>query len=133
MAVFRMHTPFFYPRVVSTADSFCPTAAAGDLCFESDGRERHDGLELSAQGKAASWLRLSASAAAIEAVSSDSGTPAFNNKQVINVPRYKTTAFADISLPRIAGIHLSDFHFLPGWSYTSSKEATRDDVVRVGG
>jgi iron complex outermembrane receptor protein len=135
-AVFRMRAPFFYPRVLQSADNFCtPTSSDPQpwLCFESDGRETHDGLELGAQGKAASWLRLSASAAAIEAVSSESSTPAFNNKQVINVPRYKTTAFADISLPRVAGVHLSDFHLLPGWSYTSSKEATRDDAVRVGG
>jgi iron complex outermembrane receptor protein len=131
-AVFRMRTPFFYPRAVAGADSFCPAAAAGDLCFESDGRETHEGLELNAQGKAAPWLKLSASAAAIEAVSDDSSTPAFNHKQVINVPRYKTAFFADLALPRIAVLP-RDLHLLPGWSYTSSKEATRDDAVRVGG
>lgn len=132
-SVFRMRTPFFYPRVVSQADIFCPTANPGDLCFESDGRETHDGLELGAQGKAASWLKLSASAAAIDAVSSNSNTPAFNNKQVINVPRYKTTLFADVAFPKIIGLSMRDLHLLPGWSYTSSKEATRDDIVRVGG
>lgn len=130
--VFRMRTPFFYPRVVPGEDSFCPLAQAGDLCFEPDGRETHDGLEINAQGKAAAWLKLSASAAAIQAVSSDSATPAFNDKQVINVPRYKTAFFADLALPRAAGFG-GEFHLLPGWSYTSSKEATRDDVVRVGG
>ena len=132
MAVFRMRTPFFYPRVVPGEDSFCPQANPGDLCFESDGRETHDGLELNAQGKAASWLKLSTSAAAIEAISSDSATAAFNNKQVINVPRYKTSFFADFTVPRALGF-AGELHLLPGWSYTSSKEATRDDVVRVGG
>jgi iron complex outermembrane receptor protein len=132
-SVFRMHTPFFYPRILSEADSTCPNAGSGDLCFESDGRETHDGLELNAQGKAAQWLKLSASAAAIQALSSASHTQAFNDKQVINVPRYKTTLFADLELPRILGISMHDLHLQPGWSYTSKKEATRDDAVRVGG
>ncbi len=133
-AFFRMRAPFFYPRVIQTADNFCSSNInPGDLCFESDGRETHDGVELGAQGKAASWLRISATAAAIQATSDQSQTPAFNDKQVINVPRFKTAFFADLALPRVAGLHLSDLHLLPGWSYTSSKEATRDDVTHVGG
>jgi iron complex outermembrane recepter protein len=133
-AFFRMRAPFFYPRVIQSADSFCSSNVnPGDLCFESDGRETHDGVELGAQGKAASWLRISATAAAIQATSDQSQTPAFNDKQVINVPRFKTAFFADLTLPRVAGLHLSDLHLLPGWSYTSSKEATRDDIARVGG
>jgi len=102
-------------------------------CFESDGRETHDGIELGAQGKATNWLRLSATAAGILATSDDSSTPAFNGKQVINVPRIKAAVFADLTVPRIAGLHLSDFHLLPGWGYTGRKEATRDDAVSVGG
>ena len=57
---FEMHAPFFYPKMIAGADSFCPTGAAGDLCFEQEGHERHDGIELNAEGKAASWLRLTA-------------------------------------------------------------------------
>ena len=135
-AFFRMRAPFFYPRVIQTADNFCQPNSQDPqpwLCFESDGRETHDGVELGAQGKAASWLRISATAAAIQATSDQSQTPAFNDKQVINVPRFKTAFFADLALPRVTGLHLSDLHLLPGWSYTSSKEATRDDVARVGG
>ncbi len=44
------------------------------------------------------------------------------------MPRVHATAFADVVLPHTRGLHL-----MPGWSYTSSKEATRDDVVKVGG
>lgn len=134
-ALFRMRQPFFYPRTIVTADNFCSTdlltggvVAAGDQCFESDGHETHEGLEINAQGKAASWLQLTASGAAMRATSDDSATQAYNDKQVINVPRERVTAFADAALPHAHGLHL-----LPGWSYTSSKEATRDDVVRVGG
>ena len=135
-ALFRMRQPFFYPKLIQTADAFCTqNVNPGDLCFESDGRETHDGIELGAQGKAASWLRLSATAAGILATSDDSGTSAYNGKQVINVPRVRVATFADVALPNsLAGrLHLSGFHVLPGWGYTGRKEATRDDAVSVAG
>ncbi|HEU5457206.1 MAG TPA: TonB-dependent receptor [Terracidiphilus sp.] len=126
---FRMRQPFFYPRVIQTADSFCTdNVNAGDLCFESAGHETHDGAEVNAQGKVTNWMQVTASAMTIRAISSDTGTPSFDNKQVINVPRVRATVFADVRVPRVAGLHL-----MPGWSYTSRKEATRDDVVSVTG
>ena len=137
-ALFRMRAPFFYPKVIDAPDSFCTDVEEAGQCFESDGHETHDGIEISAQGKASSWMRLSGSAAAIQAISSDSGTPSFNDKQVINVPRFKTAFFADIALSDLrhsghAALRFSDFHIMPGWSYTGRKEATRDDAVSVGG
>jgi iron complex outermembrane receptor protein len=125
-ALFRMRAPFFYPKTLTGPDSFCLTGNSGDQCFESDGRETHNGIELNAQGMAAKWLRLTASAAGMRAISSDSSTPAYNNRQVINVPHLHTTVFADFTLPHLRGLHL-----MPGWSYTGRKEATRDDAVSV--
>jgi len=131
-ALFRMRAPFFYPKFIEGPDATCSQPQGPGLCFEADGRETHDGIELGAQGKAANWLSLSATAAGILATSSDSSTPAFNGKQVINQPRVRTAVFADFALPRSA-LHLSDFHLMPGWSYTARKEATRDDAVSVSG
>lgn len=132
---FRMRQPFFYPRIIQSADAFCTTnllygtdVAPGDLCFESAGHETHDGFEVNAQGKAAPWMQLSASAATIRAISTDTGTPAYDNKQVINVPRFHSAVFADMLVPHGRGLHL-----MPGWSYTSRKQATRDDTVSVAG
>ena len=127
-ALFHMRAPFFYPRELTGPDSFCPEGNPGDLCFESQGHETHNGAEMSAQGRLASWMQLNASAMAISAISSDTGTPEFDNKQVINVPRWHTALFADVLVPHAHGLHL-----MPGWSYTSRKEATRDDLVSVGG
>ena len=130
-AFFHMRAPFFYPKVIAGSRQLLPRKRVhgpGDLCFESEGRETHDGIELNAEGKAANWLRLTASAAAIRAISDDTGTPSFDNKQVINVPHLRTTVFADIALPHMHGLHL-----MPGWGYTGRKEATRDDVVSVPG
>lgn len=118
-ALFRMRAPFFYPKLSDNGTN---------IDFVSDGHETHRGLELSAQGKVNNWLRLTGSAALLRAVSSGSSTPDFNDKQVINVPRFHTSVFADIDVPFITGLHL-----LPGWSYTGAKEATRDDAVSVPG
>jgi iron complex outermembrane receptor protein len=128
-ALYRMRAPFIYPKVIQAPDSICTASefgGPGTLCFESEGRETHDGVELNAEGKAVSWLRLTASAAVLNAISSDTGTPSFDNKQVINDPHLHTTVFADVAVPRARGLHL-----MPGWSYTSRKEATRDDAVSV--
>ena len=127
--VFRMRQPFFYPRVIQGPDAFCTgTVNPGDLCFEAQGHETHDGAEFTAQGKAASWVQVTASLMAIEATSTNTGTPAYDGKQVINVPREHATVFADMVMPHLGGLHL-----MPGWSYTSRKDATRDDLVSVGG
>ena len=116
-ALFHMRAPFFYPEMIG-----------GSQAFVSQGRETHDGIELNAEGKAANWLRLSASASAIRAISNGTGTPAFDDKQVLNVPHLRTAVFADIAVPHTHGLHL-----MPGWNYTGRKEATRDDLVSVPG
>jgi iron complex outermembrane receptor protein len=127
---FRMRAPFFYPKDLSLgADcSGNPTTANAPLCFVSEGTETHNGFELNAQGTATSGLRISASMAGIRAISQNTGTPAFDNKQVINVPRVRTAVFLDVKVPRVAGLYV-----MPGWGYTSSKEALRDDSVSVSG
>jgi iron complex outermembrane receptor protein len=128
--VFRMHAPFFYPKLLAGLDSTCSSENAGGLCFEfeSEGREGHKGLELSAQGTAASWLRVSASAAGIDATAENTGTLAYDGKQVINVAHLRMAVFGDVALPHGHGLAV-----MPGWSYTSPKEATRDNTISVPG
>ncbi len=132
-ALFHMRAPFFYPKPISDPDNFCTADQIdaneySNLCFESEGHETHNGIEFSAQGRAAHWLQLTVSAAAIHAISNDTGTPAFDNKQIINAPRVRTAVFADLLIP-----HVSSLHLMPGWNYTARKEATRDDAVSVPG
>jgi iron complex outermembrane receptor protein len=112
--------------VLDGPNAFCPSGSAGDVCFESEGRETHNGFEMNAAGKATSWLRLNASAAFINAKGTDTGTPAYDNKQVINVPRFRMNVFADVKLTRWPGLYL-----MPGWNLTTRKQATRDDAVSV--
>jgi iron complex outermembrane receptor protein len=131
-AWFHMHAPFFYPKVLTAPDiqnpicDFDPTPLAKNLCFVSQGRETHNGVEFNAEGKAANWLRLNGSVAAMNATSANTGTPAYDNKQVINVPRVQANLFADVTVPHIRGLHL-----LPGCNFASRKQALRDDTVSV--
>jgi iron complex outermembrane recepter protein len=130
-AFFHMRAPFFYPKVIQAPDSFCPASvfvAPGDLCFEQEGRETHNGVEFNAEGKAANWLRLNFSAAAMNATSTNTGTPTYDSKQVINVPHVQANLFADLTVPRIRGLYL-----MPGCNFASRKEALRDDTVSVPG
>jgi iron complex outermembrane receptor protein len=124
-AVYRMRAPFFYPKPLGSSDE-CLGVPGPGLCFQGEGHETHRGAEFSAQGEVTNWLRLTASAAAIDAISDGTGTPAFDNKQVINQPRFRATLSADVHVPHIPGLAL-----LPGWSYTGRKAATRDDLVNV--
>jgi iron complex outermembrane receptor protein len=115
---FHMRAPFFYPQ----------SDGAGNFIFVSQGRETHNGVELNAEGRAASWMRLNASLAGLHAVSQNTGTPSYDNQQVINVPRVHANVFADVTVPHAHGLYV-----MPGWNYSSSKEATRDDTVSVPG
>jgi iron complex outermembrane receptor protein len=130
-AWFHMHAPFFYPKVLTAAAPrfpqcvYDPTVST-NLCFLSQGRETHNGVEFNAEGKAATWLRLNGSFAVMNATSTNTGTPAFDNKQVINVPRVQADLFADVTVPRFRGLHL-----MPGCNFASRKEALRDDTVSV--
>jgi len=129
-ALFHMRAPFFYSEDLGAGVDCLGNQTTSDtpLCFLSKGHETHNGIELNAEGKATNWLRLTASAAAIRAISDDTGTPFYNNKQVLNVPHLRTALFADVLLPHTRGLHL-----MPGWGYTGRKEATRDDAVSVPG
>lgn len=131
-ALFRMRQPYFYPKLIDAPDSFCTVdefqGTGGDQCFESAGHETHSGAELNAQGRAANWLQITASLAATRGEGSDTGTPAYDNKQVLNLPHVRAALFADVAVPHMRGLHL-----MPGWSYTGRKAATRDGAVSVSG
>jgi iron complex outermembrane recepter protein len=118
-AVFRVSVPFQYPR---------PDDSEAGITFVEQGRETHTGLELGAAGRVAKWLRLTASATTMRAVANGTGTPSYDDRQVINTPRFRGTVSGDYSVPGIRGLRL-----LPGWLYSSRKSATRDASVYVPG
>jgi len=114
-AIFQMSKPYEYPM-----------PDAGGFSYVQQGTETHRGIELSAAGQVSKQLRLTASLALIQARAEDTGTPAYDGHQAINVPRLRAALYAAYAVPEVAGLSL-----LGGWQYSGSKAATREGNVDV--
>ncbi|VVO81777.1 Ferric-anguibactin receptor FatA [Pseudomonas fluorescens] len=99
----------------------------GTFTFTQQGEQKNTGLELSANGWASQRLQIAASVAAIRARVSDSGTPAYEGHQAINVPTLRASLQGDYGLPGIDGLAL-----LGGVQYSASKYANRQGGVETG-
>ena len=99
----------------------------GTFTFTQQGEQKNTGLELSANGWASQRLQIVASVAAIRARVSDSGTPAYEGHQAINVPTLRASLQGDYVLPGIEGLAL-----LGGVQYSASKYANRQGGVETG-
>ncbi|MDE3210548.1 MAG: TonB-dependent siderophore receptor [Pseudomonadota bacterium] len=116
-ALYRIRQPYQFAQ---------PDNSVAGFTFVQHGNEVHTGLELNAAGQVTGSLQLSASANLIRARAEDTGTPAYEGHQVVNVPRLRTSVFADYRLPFAQ--HLS---LLGGWRYASPNTATPNGLVRV--
>lgn len=99
----------------------------GTFTFTQQGEQKNTGLELSANGWASQRLQISASVAAIRARVTDSGTPAYEGHQAINVPTLRANLYGDYALPWFDGLAL-----LGGMQYSASKYANRQGEVQTG-
>lgn len=99
----------------------------GTFTFTQQGEQKNTGLELSANGWASQRLQISASVAAIRARVTDSGTPAYEGHQAINVPTLRANLYGDYALPWFDGLAL-----LGGVQYSASKYANRQGEVQTG-
>ncbi|KNH28937.1 TonB-dependent receptor [Pseudomonas syringae] len=99
----------------------------GTFTFTQQGEQKNTGLELSANGWASQRLQISASVAAIRARVTDSGTPAYEGHQAINVPTLRANLYGDYALPWFDGLAL-----LGGVQYSASKYANRHGEVQTG-
>ncbi len=115
-AVFRMKKAYEYPQ----------PDGAGGFKYVQQGKQTHTGLELGATGNVTRQLRLAASLAFIQARADGTGTPAYDGKQAINVPRVRSALYADYALAALPGLNL-----LGSWLYSGSKSATRDGSAAV--
>lgn len=96
----------------------------GSFTYVQQGRQTNTGVELGANGKLTTRLSVGASVAAIHARASDTGTPAYEGQQVVNVPRLRSAVYADYAVPGVTGLNL-----LGSWNYSAAKPATRDGSV----
>ena len=117
-ALFRIRQPYQFAR---------PDDSAAGFTFVQRGQQVHTGLELGARGQVGDHLDLTASAGYIRARVQDTGIRAYEDRQLVNVPRLRVAVYADYRLPMAPRLSL-----LGGWRYASSNAATADGRARVG-
>ena len=87
---------------------------------------RHRGLELAATGRVSDAFSLQASMTALDAKFSKAVDPLLVGQRVTNVPRVKTSLFADYKIAAIQGLALNALA-----TYESGKAVTADGSVRL--
>ncbi len=116
-ALYRIHQPYQFAQPDDTPEGFT---------FVQRGEEVHTGLELGAHGKLGDNLSVVASASFIRARARDTGTPSYEDHQVVNVPQFRSALYLDYRLSFAPQLSL-----LGGWRYSSPNVATPDGQVRV--
>jgi iron complex outermembrane receptor protein len=116
-ALYRISQPYQFAQPSNTAAGFT---------FVQEGIEKHTGLELNADGRLTDNLRLTASLNFIQAQAYDTGTPAYEGHQVVNVPHARSAVYLDYRLPFANNLSL-----LGGWRYASANPATPNGLVSV--
>ncbi len=116
-ALYRIRQAYQFAQPDSTPEGFT---------FVQRGSEVHSGLELGAAGRLSDDLRLTASINLIRARAQNTGTPAYEGHQIINVPRLRSAVYLDYRLPFAPQLSL-----LGGWRYASSNPATPEGTVKV--
>ncbi len=114
-ALFRIRKAYEYQM---------PDNSTAGFTYVQQGTQTNTGIELGANGKLTPRLAIGASVAATRARATDTGTPAYDGQQVINVPRLRSAVYADYALPGVDGLNL-----MGSWNYSASKPATRDGSV----
>ena len=113
---------------IRQAYQYAQPQADGSFLYLQQGRLHNRGIELSADGAIGERLHLQASVACIRARAEDTGTPAYEGHQALNVPRLRASAQASWDVPGVAGLAL-----LGGAQYSGAKYADRGGRVEVGG
>ncbi|MFZ6774480.1 TonB-dependent siderophore receptor [Undibacterium sp. SXout7W] len=113
-AIFRIQKPLEYTNSANV--------------YVQNGEAQHTGLELSAQGKLSSQLTLGASMTALDTTQQDTGNTDIDGKRVLNVPKLKSTVYADYAVSQIKGLSLNT-----SWQYSGNKAFSVDNKVLVPG
>ncbi|WP_126283520.1 TonB-dependent siderophore receptor [Burkholderia stagnalis] len=78
--------------------------AAND--FVQAGKQRHTGVELTANGRVTRDLSIVAGAAYLHTQQDDTGDPATNGKRAANVPTFQASAFLDYRIAAVSGLNV---------------------------
>ena len=81
-AVFRISQPYQYAK---------PDGSDVGYTFVEEGTQTHTGLELTANGQLTGALQIVASASVLQTRARDTGTPAYEGHQLVNVPKLRAS------------------------------------------
>jgi len=95
--------------------------------YVRNGEARHRGLELSAQGRLTRAWTIGATAMALDAEQDGTGQPALDGKRVTNVPKFKSSVYAEYTLEQIDGVKLN-----ANWQHAGRKAFDPENKVFVG-
>ncbi|NHZ78296.1 TonB-dependent siderophore receptor [Massilia sp. CCM 8695] len=96
--------------------------------FVRSGEQKHNGLELAAQGKAGKDLKYSVSLMALDTQQEGTGTASLDGKRVTNVPKFKTATVLEYAVPAVAGLKVNGM-----WQYTGKKAFDIENKTMVPG
>ncbi|MFL9926380.1 TonB-dependent siderophore receptor [Herbaspirillum lusitanum] len=116
-ALFRTRKAFEYAQ---------PDSSAFGFSYVQQGTQTNTGIELGANGNVTRQLQLAASVAITQARASDTGTPAYDDKQVVNVPRLRSALYADYTVAQLPGLNVQG-----SWLYSGRKSANRSGSAEV--
>lgn len=114
MAVFQIRKGLDYTDATNT--------------FVRGGERQHRGLEMRADGKVTRDLTLWFTAMALNTEQRGTGNPDMDGKRVTNVPKFKTSLWAEYALPEVKGLKLN-----ANWQYASRKAFDPANTVFVPG
>ncbi|WP_329810664.1 TonB-dependent siderophore receptor [Stenotrophomonas sp. SMYL8] len=116
-AMFRISQPYQYAR---------PDNSDVGYTFVEEGTQTHTGLELTANGQLTDALQIVASASVLQARARDTGTPAYEGHQLVNVPKVRASVHVAYALPFVQGLDVTG-----GWRYAGANVARADGGVRA--
>ncbi|WP_425493824.1 TonB-dependent siderophore receptor [Dyella silvatica] len=116
-AVFRIALPYQYAQPDNTSQGFT---------FVQRGQQVNSGIELQANGRVSDSLHVIASISMINARAQNTGTPSYEGHQVVNVPKLRSSVYADYRLP-----FATSWSLLGGWRYAAPNAATPSGRTRV--
>jgi iron complex outermembrane receptor protein len=96
--------------------------------YVRNGRAQHRGLELSAQGHVTPDLMLAFSAMALDTEQSGTGLASMDGKRVTNVPKFKSTLYAEYAVPQVAGLKVN-----ANWQHAGKKAFDPENSFFVPG
>lgn len=100
----------------------------GNGNFISNGEAIHKGLELSAQGTVSPDFKIAASVTALNARQENTGDVTLDGKRVTNVPKLKSTVYAEYAVQQLKGFFIN-----ATWQYAGNKAFSPDNTVTVPG